>query len=160
MSIVSRSISSQPSGGGTVLASFLAIDSLGREWRRSRARFADEAAAEAASDAFDWTVQLIGADQQELLEWVQALNTVADFDFSGRDIDEDAGEEFIFQWFAESEGSNAITVAWWMDDINTGQFNSIRDRIGYTGLQGADITSRFTFMVAVNPWYDFIVEAP
>ncbi len=103
---------------------------------------------------------LAETDKAELLAWVQAQNTVADFDFTGLDITEAQGEEHIFQWFAEAEGSEAITVAWWMDDINTGQFNGIRDRIGYSGEQGADITSRFTFMVSVEPWYDLTIEAP
>ena len=161
MPIVSRTLEGvQNNRNGTVFAAFLAVDDKGREWRRSRSRFADEAAATVASDAHNWTPQLISQDKQDLLVWVQALNDVADFDYTGRDTDEDAGEEFIFQWFAENLGDDAITVAWWMDDINTGKFNSIRDRIGYTGIQGADITSRFTFMVSVEPWYDLTIETP
>ena len=72
MPIVSRSISSQASGGGTVLASFLAIDSLGREWPHSRSRFADEAAAEAASDAYDWTTQLEDMDERVGMAFVES----------------------------------------------------------------------------------------
>ena len=96
----------------------------------------------------------------ELLAWVQARNTVAAFDYTDRDIVQADGEEHVFQWFAGSPGTEAITVAWWMDDINTGKFNAIRDRIGYSGEAGANITSRFTFMVSVEPWYDAIEEAP
>ena len=104
--------------------------------------------------------ELTAIDKSELLDWVTARNTVASFDYTNRDITQADGEEYIFQWFAEAQGDDAMLVAWWMDSINTGTFNAIRDRIGYTALQGADITSRFTFMVAVEPWYQFTVEAP
>lgn len=103
-------------------------------------------------------IDLASGDNQELLSWVKSRNTVASFDYTNRDINQLDGEEFIFQWFAESDGDEAITVAWWMDSINTGTFNNIRDRIGYTGQQGADITSRFQFMVLVEPWYNFTVS--
>ena len=134
-----------------------AVDDRGRRWRHGTLKMT-LAEAEVIRDAV--VFNLAEQDNQELLEWVQARNTVADFDFTNRDITEDQGEEYIFQWFAEAEGAEAITVAWWMNDINTGKFNAVRDRIGYTGDQGADITSRFTFMVSVNPWYDLTVEAP
>ena len=117
-----------------------------------------QAEADAVLAGVVW--ELTGIDNAELLDWVKARNTVASFDYTNRDITQADGEEYIFQWFAEADGDEAITVAWWMDSINTGTFNAIRDRIGYTALQGADITSRFTFMVAVEPWYQFIVEAP
>ncbi len=133
------------------------LDSRGRGWIYG-SFLAIEADAEVIRSTVVW--KLATADLDELLLWVQARNTVASFDYTNRDITEDEGEEFIFTWFAESPGNDAITVAWWMDDINTGTFNKIRDRIGYTGNQGADITSRFTFMVAVEPWYEFTVEAP
>ncbi len=133
------------------------LDARGRRWVRGPF-FAIEAEAEAIRSTVVWN--LSEADFAELLVWVQSRQSVADFDFTNRDINEDEGEEFIFQTFAESPGDEAIKLAWWMDDINTGKFNQIRDRLGYTGTQGADITSRFTFMVSVEPWYDFIVEAP
>jgi hypothetical protein len=115
-----------------------------------------QAEADVVRDSVVW--ELTEADKAELLAWVQARNTVASFDYTDRDITEADGEEYIFQWFAEAQGDDAMTVAWWMDSINTGKFNSIRDRIGYTGQQGADITSRFTFMVSVEPWYQFTTE--
>jgi len=117
-----------------------------------------QADADAVLASVIW--ELTGADNADLLQWVQARNTVDSFDYTDRDITQADGEEYIYQWFAEAAGDDAMTVAWWMDDINTGKFNAIRDRIGYTGDQGADITSRFTFMVAVEPWYQFTVEAP
>ncbi len=160
MPIVTRTLESvQPTTGG-VFANLLAVDALGREWRRSRSRFVDEVAAEVASDAHDWTPQLRAQDFRELLVWVQELNPVSTFDLTGRDITEDDGEEFIMKWFGESDGGDAITVAWWLDDINTGKFNSIRDRVGYTGVEGSTITQRFTFLLSAEPWWDVIVKAP
>ncbi len=158
MPIVSRQLESvQPSSGG-VLASFLAVDAKGREWRRSRSRFASETVAQTAADAHDWTPQLQDRDFADLLVWVQDRNTVATFDLTGRDITEDDGEEFIMVWFAGHEGDEAITVAWWLDSINTGQFNTIRDRVPFTGVQGSTITSKFTFLLAAEPWWNVIVE--
>ncbi len=70
--IVRRALASiQHTRDGTILASFLAIDDKGREWRRSRSRFANEAEAQAASNAFDWNPQLRQkelADSQENVE--------------------------------------------------------------------------------------------
>ncbi len=119
--------------------------------------FGTQAEAELVQTTVSW--DLTKVDKANLLSWVQSRNTVASFDYSNRDIDEDAGEDHIYKWFAEAQGGDAITVAWWMDSLNTGAFNKIRDRLGYTGEQGADITSRFTFMVSVEPWYELTVEA-
>jgi hypothetical protein len=132
------------------------VDALGRGYVHGPFS-GTQAEADAVLSTVVWN--LTKADKDELLDWVKNRNTVASFDYTNRDITELDGEEYIFQWFAESPGNDAILVAWWMDSINTGKFNSIRDRIGYTGDQGADITSRFSFMVTVEPWYEFIVEA-
>ena len=133
------------------------VDALGRIWVHGPFN-GTQAEAEVIRDAVVW--DLAEVDKAELLTWVQARNTVAAFDYTDRDIVQDDGEEHVFQWFAESPGAEAITVAWWMDDINTGTFKAIRDRIGYSAAQGSDITSRFTFMISVEPWYDLTVEAP
>ena len=160
MPIVSRILESvQPTTVG-VFASFLCVDALGRVWRRSRSRFADEAAAQVALDAHNWTPQLRDADFRDLRVWVQGLNPVSTFDLTGRDITEGEGEEFIMKWFAESPGDDAITVAWWLDSINTGAFNAIRNRVGFTGDEGSTITQRFTFLLAAEPWWDVTVKAP
>ncbi len=133
------------------------VDALDRIWVHGPFS-GTQAEAEVIRDGVVW--DLAELDKAELLAWVQARNTVADFDYTDRDIVQADGEEHVFQWFAESPGVDAITVAWWMDEINTGRFKAIRDRIGYTAAQGSAITSRFTFMVSVEPWYDLIVEAP
>ncbi|MEE9611351.1 MAG: hypothetical protein V3W19_08865, partial [Desulfatiglandales bacterium] len=58
MPIISRTLESvQPTMGG-VFASFLCVDDKGREWRRSRARFADQVAAQTALNTFNWTPHL------------------------------------------------------------------------------------------------------
>ena len=134
-----------------------ATDARGRIWVHGPF-FGTQAAGEVVRDAvaFDLAEQ----DKAELLEWVHARNTVAAFDYTGRDITEAQGEEHVFQWFAESPGAEAITVAWWLDSINTGTFNNILGRVGYTGDQGDSITSRFTSMVTVDPWYDLTIKAP
>ncbi len=133
------------------------VDVLGRIWVHGPFS-GTQAEAEVIRDAVVW--DLAEQDKAEVLAWVQERNTVAAFDYTDRDIVEADGEEHVFQWFAENLGAEAITVAWWMDGINTGKFNSIRDRIGYTGDQGATITIRFSDMVVVEPTYDLTIEAP
>ncbi len=133
------------------------VDALGRIWVHGPFS-GTQAEAEVIRDAVVW--DLAELDLRDVLEWVQARNTVAAFDYTDRDITQAEAEEHVFKWFAESRGVDAITVAWWMDGINTGKFNSIRDRIGYTGDQGATITIRFSDMVVVEPTYDLTIEAP
>ncbi len=70
MPIITRTLESVQQSGGTVLASFLAVDGKGVEWRRSRSRFPDEAAATVASDAHDWGPQLI---ERELVDFEQHI---------------------------------------------------------------------------------------
>ncbi len=158
MPIISRQlVQIRPTTGG-VFAEFLAVDGKGQLWSRSRARFTSEAFAQADLDAYNWTLQLRDRDFNDLLVWVQERNTVATFDLTDRDITEDEGEEFIMVWFAGHGGNKAITVAWWLDSLNTGQFNTIRDRVPFTGVQGSTITSKFTFLLAAEPWWNVIVE--
>ncbi len=133
------------------------VDALGRIWVHGPFS-GTQAEAEVIRDAVVW--DLAEVDKTELLAWVQARNTVAVFDYTDRDITQADGEEHVFKWFTESPGAEAITVAWWMDDINTGKFNNILARVGFTGDQGDTITSRFSSMVTVEPFYDLIVEAP
>ena len=128
------------------------VDAKGRGWKHGPFGPVDLVEAESIRDGVVW--DLAGQDFSDLLEWVQALNTVATFDLTDRDITEDQGEEFITQWFAEALGQDAITVAWWLDGINTGLFNAITARIGYDGAQKSDITNRFTFLLVAEPWWD------
>ena len=72
MPIVSRTLEGvQNNRNGTVFAAFLAVDDKGREWRRSRARFADEAEAQAAGDAHEWGPQLRGREERDAVAFIE-----------------------------------------------------------------------------------------
>lgn len=157
MPIVSRTLESvQQSAAGTVLASFLAVDAKARPFRRSHSRFADEPAAVIASDAFDWTLQLKDADFTELLAWVQGKNSSGSFDSTNRDLVLLEGEERLLVWFAESFGSDAITVAWWIESLNPPQFGAIRDRAGYDAAAGTRIQDRAIDLAACEGRFDAV----
>ncbi len=160
MPIATRTLGIQPTADGTVFASFLAVDELGREWRRSRSRFADEVAAQTASDAYDWTLQLRDKDFQDLLVWVQAKNASNDFNFSNRDLTLLEGEERLLVWFASNEGANAITLAWWVEDMTPPTFNAIRDRVGYDTATGSRIQDRAIDLFAAEASFDVIEATP
>jgi len=160
MPIVSRQLESvQPSAGG-VLASFLAVDEQGREWRKSRSRFGSEAEAQTASDAFDWTGQLEDADFNDLLVWVQAKNAPGSFDFANRDLTLLEGEERLLVWFATHGGAEAITLAWWIESLSPPEFIAIRNRVGYDGPTGTRIQDRAIDLVVVEPSFDAVEETP
>ena len=144
MPIVTRSISSQPSSGGTVLASFLHIDALGREWQRGRSRFANVAAAEAASDAHDWTASLKDVDYGEVLEFVRAFpggdeNQPSAFNFTDRDLTLLEAEERLLVDFAINV-ELALELCWWVADMNPPTFAAIRDRVGISSIEGSEMT--------------------
>ena len=155
MPIVSRSIDVRPSGS-TVFASFLAIDSKGHEYRNSRSRFADEAAATVASDAFDWTSQLEDFELAELLAWVQAKNASDDFVFVDTSLLD--GEEFLLIWFASHLGEEAITLAWWVEDMNPIAYDAIRIRAGFDAAAGIRIQDRAISLFAAEPLFDVVEE--
>ena len=160
MPIATRTLEIQPTAAGTVFASFLAVDQQGREWRRSRARFANEAAAQVALDAHDWTVQLQDVDFGDLLVWVQAKNAPGDFDFANRDLTLLEGEERLLVWFATHEGVEAITLAWWVEDMNPPTYRAIQDRVGYDTATGSRIQDRAIALLAVEPSFDVVEETP
>ena len=161
MPIVSRQLESiQSSRAGTVLASFLAVDEQGREWRRSRARFSNEAVAQAASDAFDWTTQLQDVDFDDLLIWTQAKNAPDGFDFTNRDLTLLEGEERLLVWIATQAGVKAITLAWWIEDMSPPTFNAIQNRVGYDTVTGSRIQDRAIALLAVEPSFDVVEETP
>ncbi len=114
--------------------------------------------ADAVLVSVSW--ELSEQDKTELLEWVQKRNDVSSFDYTNRDITESDGEKYIFQWFAESQGDDAMTVAWWIKGLKVGAFNSLRDAIGYSTVQGSDIKSRAGLMDSLDPEYNLTVQAP
>ncbi len=155
MPIVSRSLDIQPSGS-TVFASFLAIDSKGHEYRRSRSRFADETAAIAASDAFDWASQLVDFELAELLAWVLAKNASDDFTFVDTNLLD--GEEFLLIWFAAHLGDVAITLAWWVEEMTPPVYSAIRIRAGFDAAAGTRIQDRAISLFAAEPLFDVVEE--
>ena len=155
MPIVSRSLDFQPSGS-TVLASFLAVDSKGREWSRARSRFADEAAAIVALNAFDWSLHLEDFEFSELLEWVQTKNAPDDFVFVDATLLN--GEEFLLIWFAKTLGDEVISLAWWVEDMNPPTYDAIRIRAGFDAAAGSRIQDRAISLLAAEPLFDAVEE--
>ena len=161
MPITSRSLGSvRPNSAGTVWASFLAIDAKGREWSRSRARFADESAATVASDNYDWTLQLQEKDFDDLLAHVEApaKNDPDTFDLTGRDITLIEAEDFLYQHFAESPGDDAILLAWWLKGMNPPTINAIRTRLGVNVDDGDRIKDRAVALDDAEATFDDIVK--
>ncbi len=150
----------QPSGGGTVLASFLAIDARGRPLRRSRTRFANEAAANAALNAFDWTPELKGLDFDDLLIWTQApaKNDPSAFDLTNRDITLIEGEDFLYEHFAEAVGDEAILLAWWIKGLTPPEINALRDRAGLNVVDGDRVQDRAVALDDAEATFNDIVE--
>ncbi len=70
--IISRTLDIQPCRDGTIFASFSVIDDKGGTWRRSRSRFMNEAEAQTALDAYDWTPQIRDKQLQDAQEDVEA----------------------------------------------------------------------------------------
>ncbi len=161
MSIARRTLESvQQRSGGTVLASFLAVDEKGREWRRSGARFANEAAATIVSDAFDWTPQLKDADFADLLIWTEApgKNDPDAFSLTDRDITLIEGEDFLYKHFAESVGDKAILLAWWLKGLNPPSINAIRDRAGLSVTDGDRVQDRAVALDDAEATFNDIVK--
>ncbi len=79
MPIVSRQFENVLKRRSTILADWLAVDDQGREFRRSYSRFADEAAAQAALDAFDWTPQLKDHEEDRAVAFIEAGGDPGDF---------------------------------------------------------------------------------
>ncbi len=119
MPIVDRSITTAPSAAGTIMASFLAIDGTGREWRRSRSRFANIAAAEAASDAYDWTSQLENLELQRATEAIGSGTDPDDFVLTLTELRVEDFETRIMLQFATSELTDTgddymLNIATWV----------------------------------------------
>ncbi len=161
MAIVSRVLTLLASGvdPGVKRWRIDAVDALGRVWVHGPFN-GTQAEGEAARDAV--VFDTAGLDMQELLEFVQlgAPNTVAAFDITNRDITEEEGEEHIYLTFATNDREIALTLAWWLKTLKTGERNTIAARIGFTGGQRGRIHQRYPPMVVVLPWLDAVEEAP
>ena len=145
MPIVSRQLESVQQSGATVLASFLAVDHNGREWRRSRSRFADEAAAIAASNAHDWSRQLIERELEDFEQHILDGNTPGSFTWA--DQTQTQGFRRFLRFFASTDdldraGAIAPTVL-------TFTKTQIKNNAGITNAQSQFILDRANDLVAM-----------
>ncbi len=112
------------------MASFLAIDGTGREWRRSRSRFANVAAAEAASDAYNWTPQLEDFEDQRATEDIGAGTDPDDFALTLTELRVEDFETRIMLTFATSELADTgddymLNIATWVAVKTVGEIETI-----------------------------------
>lgn len=133
-------------------------DGRGRPWIHASFR-GTQIEAEAIRDAAWTTRELANQDLDELIDWVEARNTVASFDYTNRDIDQDAGEEFVMIEFARRLGDQAIKLAWWVESLNPPTFGRIRDRIGWTNEEGTIVQDRAIGLLAAEEFYNTTVKA-
>ncbi len=111
-------------------------------------------------NARDVTGQLKAADFTDLLIFVQApaKNDPSGFVLTGRDITLIEGEDFLFKYFAESGGSRAITLAWWIKGMTPPTFNTIRDRLGLDVTDGDRVQDRAVAMDDAEATFNDIVD--
>ena len=145
MPIVSRQLESVQQSGSTVLASFLAVDGKGREWRRSRSRFSDVAAAIAASNAHDWSRQLIKREVEDFEQHILDGNTAGSFTWV--DQTQIQGFRRFLRFFASTyELDRAGAVA---PTILTFTKTQIINNAGITDPQAQTILDRANDLVAM-----------
>lgn len=97
---------------------------------------------------------LVDRDVAEVVSWVQDRNTVDSFDYTNRDIDVLKAEEEIALHFARSVGEVAILSAWWLEDLNPPQWNTLATRLGWdtsTGEIGDRVQTRAINLVVAEP---------
>ncbi len=159
MAIVSRALTllANSKGPGVKRWRVDAVDALGRIWVHGPLS-GTQAEAEVIRDAVVWDLGEL--DRAELLTWVQAGNTVAAFDYTNRDLTEEEGEEHIYLTFATNDREIALTLAWWLDTLNTGARNNIAGRLDFSGQQRGRVDQRYPPMVVALPWLDAVEEAP
>jgi hypothetical protein len=116
--------------------------------------------AEAVRDSIDWADARREEDYKDALHWVQDGNLLDTFDLSNRDITLEQAEESVFAWFASKPGNEAMTVVWWMEQFNTGDFNAIRNRIGYSGDALSEIPLRVSALFNAIGHYDNTFKRP
>ena len=145
MPIVSRILESVQQRGSTVLASFFAIDAKGREWRRSRSRFADEAAATIASNIHNWTPQLIRMELRDFEQHILDGNTAGSFTWV--DQTQTQGFRRFLRFFASTNDlDRAGAVA---PIVLTFTKQQIINNAGITDPQAQTVLDRATDLVAM-----------
>jgi len=144
MSIVSRTLTKVGDPPGAIKRwEIHGTDGKGRNYVNGPF-WATQTEAETKRDTVQWDTA--EADKLDALKWVQAGNLLTTFDLTGRDITLEEAEEYVFAWFAFMPGDAAISVVWWMEQFNTGEFNAIANRIGYSGVDRGEIALRVSFM--------------
>ncbi len=143
MSIVTRSLESVQQSGGTVLASFLAIDSNGLEWRKSASRFANEAAAITASDAFDWGPQLQDFEEDKAIAFIKKGGDPGTFvksDLTAAEFNIRLAKRFAKAIFAEDR-EFMCNIADWITGFTA---NQIENSLGISTANAQKILDRAT----------------
>jgi len=133
------------------------VDAKGRTYEH-KGFGALQADAEIIRDTVTWDTA--AEDLRDALKWVQAGNLLGTFDLTGRDITLEQAEEHVFAFFVSSKGDDAMTVVWWMDQFKVGEFNAIRNRIGYVQPAISEIPLRVSSMVNAIGHYDNTFEDP
>lgn len=132
-------------------------DARGRSWLHGPFS-GTQSEAEIIRDGAWTTQQLADKDLAELIEWVEAKNSVASFDYTNRDIDQDAGEEHVAREFASRPGDSAIRLAWWIEDTPGPTWAAIGNRIGWDAQTQSDVQDRGIALAAAEPSYDLVFE--
>ena len=158
MPILTRTLEHiRPQQDGTVRVQEHLIDAKGRSIFHSY-KASSVAAATVRMKARDMTDQLEATDFTDLLAWTQEKNLPNDFDFTDRDLTLLAGEELLLIWFAEKIGGKAITIAWWIENLNPPSYNAIRIRAGFDAATGSRIQDRAIDLFAAEPRFDAVEE--
>ena len=119
-----------------------------------------EAQANTDMAARDVTTLLRDADFRDLLAWTQApaKNDPDAFDLTDRDITLIEGEDFLYKHFAESNGEDAILLAWWLKAMNPPTINVLRDRAGLNVTDGNRVQDRAVSLDDAEATFDDLVE--
>jgi hypothetical protein len=124
----------------------------------------DGTSATEIMNARDLTLQLRDRDFQDIRNHVaQGFdNNPGTFEYTTplRDITELEAEDEIATHFAEEVGDQAAPFAWWIQNLNVPQWNTIRDRIGYSVADGNAIRSRATVIITAAPEYNLLIDDP
>lgn len=158
MPIVTRTLKFyRPQADGRARTREVHTDSLGTEIPVQYLTNKTEAAVTTDMNARDLTSSLVTRDIADLIQWVEALNPVSTFDFTGRDITENDGEGEIAKEFARRPGDSAIRLAWWIESLSPPQWTAISTRLGWSntaGEIGERVQTRGQNLTVALPDYD------
>ncbi len=123
------------------------------------------AAATVIMEGRDFTPQLRERDFQDVADHVaQGFNNhPGTFEYISplRDITEiEAEDQIVAVFFSEAIGDEAMFYAWWIQNLNNPQWNTIETRIGYTSDDGDDIRDRATVIITAQSLYNTTIDDP